>query len=74
MRLISRGSESNEIIRKRMKRVEEEAKCISNYDYLIVNDEIDKSVRVLNMIIEISRNRTVCKASFIKRLCEERCT
>lgn len=50
-RLAGRGTETEEVINKRMKRAVEESKDIDAYDYIIVNDEIEECVDRVNSVI-----------------------
>jgi len=61
-RLSSRGSESPEVVKVRMERAAEEAKYIDDYEYVIVNDDLDKCVDRLQTTVEaakraVKRNR-----------------
>lgn len=51
-RLVGRGTESEDVCRQRLSRAYEESIGIENYDYLVVNDEIDKCVELVNDIIK----------------------
>jgi guanylate kinase len=50
-RLVNRGSEDAKVIRSRMARACEEADSMDQYDYLLVNDDLDECVRQLHEII-----------------------
>lgn len=50
-RLISRGKDSPEDIKKRLKIAEEEIRKAPLYDYLIVNDELDRAFEVLKSVM-----------------------
>lgn len=50
-RLIGRGTESAEVIGKRMKRAAEEAEDMQEYDYIVVNDDLDTCVHSVHSII-----------------------
>lgn len=50
-RLTSRGTESREIIGKRLARAVEESQGIENYDYLVVNDKLEECVSNVHQII-----------------------
>lgn len=50
-RLINRGTETMEQIEKRLKRAEEEMEYVSQYDYVIVNEDVEKSVDMLHNIV-----------------------
>ena len=51
-RITKRGTESPEIIEKRMKRAIKELEYMDKYDYTIKNDSVDESVKQLLEIIE----------------------
>ncbi|MCR4903131.1 MAG: guanylate kinase [Butyrivibrio sp.] len=60
-RLRGRNTESEEVIKARLSRAYEETEYIPEYDYLLVNDDLDKCVEMTHTIIrnaheEISRN------------------
>lgn len=50
-RLAGRGTESEEVINKRMKRAAEESEDIQEYDYIVVNDDLDTCVHSVHSII-----------------------
>jgi guanylate kinase len=50
-RLVNRGSEDAEVIASRMARACEEADSMEQYDYLLINDNLDDCVRQLHEII-----------------------
>ena len=54
-RLIKRGTESDEMIRKRMERGSEEAQIINQYDYLMVNDDLEECVKRLHYTVQSAR-------------------
>lgn len=50
-RLRSRGTESEDVIEKRIKKANREFKLAHLYDYIVVNDEVDNAAdRVMNII------------------------
>ena len=53
-RLTSRGTESPEIIAERMKNALDEIKRAAEYDYIVVNDDIDIAVDHIISVIESS--------------------
>ena len=53
-RLIGRGTETKEVIMQRLLRAGEEAVGIENYDYIIVNDDLDECVKELHKLLENS--------------------
>lgn len=50
-RLIHRGTETEEQIEKRLSRAMEELEYVDQYDYVIVNEEVEKSVEMLHTIV-----------------------
>lgn len=51
-RLNKRGTESEEVIEKRLSQAEREIKCADKYDYIMVNGELDVAVSDLKAIIK----------------------
>ena len=51
-RLIGRGTEDKDIIEERLKIAEEELKYNDRYDYVVINDDIEKATRRVKDIIE----------------------
>ena len=56
-RLIGRGTESMEVIRDRLARAEEEAAGFENYDYLVINEDVDTCVEELHQLIRTEHKR-----------------
>lgn len=61
-RLRGRGTETDDVIRSRMKRAGEEATLMASYDYILVNDDVDRATEDLHGLIRSqhmasSRNR-----------------
>ena len=57
-RLRNRGTDSDEKIQSRLQTAREEFTHLSEYAYIIVNDDIDKAVRELDAILTAQRCRT----------------
>ena len=70
-RLKERGSETEEIIKKRIARAFEEAKYAYEYDYILVNEDLDRSVQELREIITAEHDKTVNQISVLQRLQDE---
>ena len=51
-RLVGRGTETEDIIEQRLARAVEESKGIENYDYLVVNDDLDECVENVHQVIQ----------------------
>jgi guanylate kinase len=50
-RLISRGLDSDDVIRKRLKNVKTELKYAELYDHIILNDQFENAINELTSII-----------------------
>ncbi len=70
-RLVGRGTEEPEVIRKRLVRASEESEGIEAYDYIVVNDDLDVCVRELHELVEAARKAPVRREAFIKEIREE---
>ncbi len=67
-RLAGRGTESEEVIKDRIARAKEECKVIPEYDYLIVNDELETCVEQVHNTVRTLRSQTERNQNFIKEL------
>jgi guanylate kinase len=70
-RLEGRGTETKEIIDKRMKRAIEEAEGIEEYEYIVVNDNLDTCVRELHEIIRAAHNTPSRNQKLIEKMRKE---
>ncbi len=57
-RLVNRKTDSKDVIAKRLDNVKNEIPYYKDYDYIVVNDSLDKAYRELESIIVSSRLRT----------------
>ena len=67
-RLTGRGTETEDVIRKRLRRAAEEAVEAEKYDYIIVNDDVDECAQRLNSLIRSQRLRTNSNLAFMRAL------
>lgn len=67
-RLVGRGTETAEVIDKRMRRAAKEAEGIEEYDYIVVNDNLDECVRQLHGIITSAHHTPGRNKEFIKNI------
>lgn len=58
-RLIGRATEDSEVIEFRLKRAEEEIRLIEKYDYLVINDDVEKAVRDIDLIVGAERMKPI---------------
>ena len=56
-RLVGRGTESMEVVESRLSRAAEEAEGIEQYDYFIINDDLDACVTQVHQIIQGEHSR-----------------
>lgn len=70
-RLIGRNTETQETIINRLNRAKEEIKEIENYDYIVVNDNLDDAVETFRSIIIGETQRVTRNKNIIKEVCEQ---
>ena len=67
-RLVGRGTETEEVITKRMRRAAEEAEGIEAYDFIVVNDDLQTCVRQLHEIITAAHLTPLRNKEFIENI------
>ncbi len=67
-RLIGRGTETKEVIDSRLARAVEEAEGIENYDYLIVNGDLDTAVEEMHKIVQSQHYRSDNNKEYIETM------
>ena len=70
-RLRSRGQDSDEVVRKRMAKAGDEISHFREYDYIIVNNQLDDSVAAVDIVLaaeRLKRDRQVGLADFVNAL------
>ena len=70
-RLVGRGTETMDVIRSRMDRACEEAQGMENYDYLIVNYDLDTCVEEMHSIIRAEHRKISRNAEFMEKIKED---
>ena len=70
-RLIGRGTEDAETVRKRLGRAAQEAEGMEQYDYLLVNDDIDRCAEELHGVIQAARSRMGNHLEFVSGIKEQ---
>jgi len=70
-RLVGRGTETSEVIAKRLARAVEESEGIEAYDYIVVNDDLDACVKQLHSIVMNEHYAPVRCMDFIEEIREE---
>jgi len=69
-RLIARGTDSPEQLALRMKNAPEELRQYSSFDYVIINDDIDRAAHQLASIIYSERARSERQAPVVQEVIE----
>lgn len=64
-RLTGRGTETEEVIDRRLRRAVEEAQGIEEYEYIIVNDDLDTCVKEMHSLIQGAHNTPFRNKEFI---------
>jgi len=64
-RLSSRGTETEEVIKKRLARAAEEAESMESYEYIVVNDELEECVDAVNSIVVSETCKKENKTQFL---------
>lgn len=67
-RLVGRGTETMEVIDDRMRRAVEEAEEMESYDYILVNDELEKAVDDLHRLIQSQHMQASCNKERIANM------
>ena len=70
-RLRGRGTETDEVIKSRLKRAVEEAEFMDRYDYILVNDDLDTCVEEMHALIQAQRHKTSQNMEFIAEMKED---
>lgn len=67
-RLTGRGTDSDEIITRRMQDAESEMSHYGEFDYLIINDDFDTALQELRSIVLARRQRTSAQSQIQQKL------
>ena len=70
-RLAGRGTETPEKIAARLSRAAEESKQMDDYDFILVNDEVDRCVEEMHALIQAMHARTENHKTLIEKIKEE---
>jgi len=70
-RLAGRGTETEEVINKRMRRAAEESESMSLYDNIIVNDDLEECVKYTHNVIQSAHSTPDRVSKLIANLKEE---
>lgn len=70
-RLVGRGTEEVETIKKRLKRAAEETSFIENYEYIVINDDIEDAVIDIHHIIQAASHKRERVGEFVDVLTDD---
>ena len=70
-RLKKRGTESEEVIMKRMRQGANEAAVIDKYDYLIINDDLEKCIEEVHNTVQCAKCATLRNRDLIDTVIRE---
>lgn len=70
-RLVSRGTETAEVIRERMARAKEESAYMKEYDYVVINDDLDECVENVHQLIRSLHYKREQQEGFIQKIKQE---
>lgn len=69
-RIEGRGTDSEEVIRRRLKCAYDELNYAFQYDYVVLNDEVDSAVDKIKEIISAEKNKATRNQALIKKIKE----
>lgn len=70
-RIVNRGTESEELVINRLKEARKEIEMMDAYDYVVVNDSVDKAVEKIKAIIQAEHLKRKRIAKQYKRILED---
>lgn len=70
-RLTGRGTEETETIKKRLKRAAEETAFIENYEYIVINDDLEDAVSDIHHIIQAASHKRERVGEFVDVLTDD---
>nr|WP_312576018.1 guanylate kinase [Sedimentibacter sp.] len=69
-RIEGRGTDSKEAIRRRLKSAYDELNYAFQYDYVVLNDEVDTAVEKIKEIISAEKNKSARNQALIRKIKE----
>ena len=70
-RLVGRGTETLEVINARLARAAEEASGMEAYDYLLINEDLDRCVEEMHQLIQLQHRKTSYHLDFLSKMRED---
>ncbi len=70
-RLVGRGTEDEATIKARLQRAGEEAQGVENYNYIVINDDVDACVEIIDSIVKSEKRKAANNIDLINNIKEE---
>lgn len=70
-RLQGRGSEDEKTIMKRMNRAKEEVDMVHNYDYVIINDDLNQCIEEVHAVVLTEKNQYNNRVALVSQIHKE---
>lgn len=70
-RLIGRQTETMDVIEKRLSRAKEELNLFKEYDYVVINEDLDEAVRTIQNIIDAEQSKAKHYGKHIEKMIKE---
>ncbi|MGL4800459.1 MAG: guanylate kinase [Cellulosilyticaceae bacterium] len=70
-RLIGRNTETPEVIEKRLMRATDELKLFKEYDYIVINDDLDLAVEQIKHIVNAEKSKSYRYKNYIQEMLEQ---
>ena len=70
-RLTGRGTETAEVVKQRLQRAIEETESVKDYDFMIINDDLDLTVKHMDSLIRDQHMRTANQVSYVETFKKE---
>ncbi len=67
-RLRGRGTETEEVIQKRLARAKEEARFMDAYEYIVVNDDLETCAKEVHALVDAARHEPLRRQAFLQDL------
>ena len=67
-RLVGRNTEPEEVVQKRLQTAVDEMKQADQYDYIVVNDDLDDAARDVLAILSAEKARAVHMTQFVQEV------
>ena len=70
-RLRARGTETEEVILQRLARASQEVPYMKDYEYIVINDDLQRCVSDIHSIVDAARSKPDRKKNFIETIGED---